>query len=209
MSEELEVLHRRLNIAGELQSVVRTMKTLAAVSIVPYERATRSLADYYRTVELGLIACFGDFGKHPIALEHNQAAGRTGVVVFGSDQGMVGQFNELLADFVLSELKAVADPKLIWPVGERIARQLTGFGIDVMPLHSVPDTVTGITPLTAAILEEIQQRREDRTINQVLVFHNRPLGGSAYHPSRQRLLPFDEEWLRGLAARRWPTKMIP
>ena len=32
------------------------MKALAAASIVQYERAVHSLDDYYRTVELGLVA---------------------------------------------------------------------------------------------------------------------------------------------------------
>lgn len=209
MSEELELLHRRLHTATELKSVVRTMKTLAAVSIVPYERATRSLADYYRTVELGLVACLKDIDNPSASDEPSPATDRTGVVVFGSDQGMVGQFNEVLADFVLSELKPLTGQKLGWPVGERIAWRLTGSDIDLMPLHSVPDTVAGITPLTAVILEQIQQHRENRTVTQVLVFHNQPLGGRGYRPSRQRLLPFDGAWLRDLAARDWPTKMIP
>lgn len=209
MSEALELLHRRLHTAADLKSVVRTMKTLAAVSIVPLEKAVHSLTDYYRTVELGLVACLEDIGTLSVSNEHNPPTDRTGVVVFGSDQGMVGQFNEILADFVLEELKPLPGKKLVWPVGERIAWRLTGSEIDLMPLHSVPDTVAGITPLTAQILHDIQQHRENRSLTQVLVFHNQPLGGKGYRPSRQRLLPFDGEWLRGLAARKWPTKMIP
>jgi F-type H+-transporting ATPase subunit gamma len=160
-------------------------------------------------VELGLIACLKDIDTASASVEPSPATHRTGVVVFGSDQGMVGQFNEAIADFIVSELKSIPGQKLIWPVGERIAWRLTGFDIDLMPLHSVPDTVAGITLLTAALLEEIQQRRKSRTVTQVLVFHNQPLGGKGYRPSRQRLLPFDGEWLRELAARKWPTKMIP
>src|SRR4051794_38658108 len=124
MSEELELLHRRLHTATELKSVVRTMKALAALSIVPYERATRSRADYYRTVELGLIACLKDIDTASASVEPSPATHRTGVVVFGSDQGMVGQFNEAIADFIASELKSIPGQKLIWPVGERIAWRL-------------------------------------------------------------------------------------
>jgi F-type H+-transporting ATPase subunit gamma len=87
MGEALEALHRHLHTAADLKSVVRTMKTLAAVSIVPYERAVRSLADYYRTVELGLVACLEDIPTLPAGNEHKAATDRTGVVVFGSDQG--------------------------------------------------------------------------------------------------------------------------
>lgn len=209
MSETLEALDRRLHNAGDLKSVVRTMKTLAAVSIVPYERAVCSLADYYRTVELGLIACLSNTDNPPDNHEHGSVPERIGVVVFGSDQGMVGQFNEVLADFVLSELERLPGKKRLWPVGERIAWRLGARDIDLMPLHSVPDTVEAITPLTADILAGIQQHRETRSVTRILVFHNQPLGANGYRSVRRQLLPFDGEWLRELAALKWPTKMIP
>jgi F-type H+-transporting ATPase subunit gamma len=41
------------------------------------------------------------------------------------------------------------------------------------------------------------------------VFHNQPIGGKSYRPSRQRLLPFDDDWMWDIAQRKWPTKMIP
>ncbi len=209
MIESLEPLHRRLHTAGELKSVVRTMKTLAAVSIVPYERAVRSLVDYYRTIELGLIASLKNIGNTGTNDKRNPQEERTGVVVFGSDQGMVGQFNEILAEFVLSELKTRAGKKVVWPVGERLAWRMSAPDIDVMPVHPVPDTVAGITPLTAALLEAIQQHRQNGSITRVLVFHNQSFGGKNFQASRQQLLPFDAEWLHDVATTKWPTNMIP
>ncbi len=61
MSDTTESLRRKISSAGDLQSVVRTMKALAASSIGQYEKSVRALADYYRTVELGLGACFRDY----------------------------------------------------------------------------------------------------------------------------------------------------
>ena len=58
MSDTTASLRRKINSAGDLQSVVGTMKALAASSIGQYENSVRALADYYRTVELGLVACF-------------------------------------------------------------------------------------------------------------------------------------------------------
>ena len=58
MSDTTASLRRKIGSAGDLQSVVRTMKALAASSIGQYEKSVRALADYYRTVELGLGACF-------------------------------------------------------------------------------------------------------------------------------------------------------
>ena len=54
MTTTLDMLERQISSAEDLASVVRTMKTLAAVSIRQYEEAVESLRDYRRTVEDGL-----------------------------------------------------------------------------------------------------------------------------------------------------------
>ena len=100
MSETTASLRRKIDSAGNLQSVVRTMKALAASSIGQYENSVRALADYSRTVELGLSVCLR---KNVPAASMAERTGQpdrrtTGVIVFGSDQGLVGQFNEVVAD---------------------------------------------------------------------------------------------------------------
>ncbi len=60
MSDTTASLRRKIGSAGDLQSVVRSMKALAASSVGQYEQSVRALADYYRTVELGLSVCLRD-----------------------------------------------------------------------------------------------------------------------------------------------------
>jgi F-type H+-transporting ATPase subunit gamma len=57
MSGTMESLRRKIDGAGDLEGVVRSMKALAASSIGQYEKAVQSLDDYYRTLELALVAC--------------------------------------------------------------------------------------------------------------------------------------------------------
>jgi hypothetical protein len=57
MSGIVASLHRKITGAGDPQSVVRTMKALAAPSIGQYEQSVLALADYYRTAELGWESC--------------------------------------------------------------------------------------------------------------------------------------------------------
>src|SRR5271165_3191197 len=98
MSDTTESLRRKISSAGDLQSVVRTMKALAASSIGQYERSVRSLADYDRTVKLGLSACFreNDLEASMLAPKVPNDQRTIGAVVFGSDQGLVGQFNDVV-----------------------------------------------------------------------------------------------------------------
>ena len=89
MSDTIESLRRKINSAGELQSVVRTMKAMAAASIGQYERAVQSLEDYYHTVQLALAAGFRQLPAAPpdvAAAPPDQ--GSIVAVVFGSDQGL-------------------------------------------------------------------------------------------------------------------------
>jgi hypothetical protein len=65
MSDTTASLRRKIGGAGDLQSVVRTMKALAASSIGQYEKSVRALGDYYRTVELGLGMCLRESGPAP------------------------------------------------------------------------------------------------------------------------------------------------
>ncbi len=78
MSDTTASLRRKIGSAGDLQSVVRTMKAVAASSIGQYEKSVRALADYYRTVELGLGACFRESGPAALIAERKgqQRCGR-------------------------------------------------------------------------------------------------------------------------------------
>jgi len=58
MSDTTAGLRRKIDSAGNLQSVVRTMKALAASSIGQYKQTVRALGDYYHTVLLALAVCF-------------------------------------------------------------------------------------------------------------------------------------------------------
>src|SRR5271157_5874208 len=112
MSDTTASLRRKISGAGDLQSVVRTMKAVAASSIGQYENSVRALAGYYRTVELGLGVCFRESGPSPltaplIAQRKGPAAGALGAVVFGSDQGLVGPFNDVVADYAVKQLAAL------------------------------------------------------------------------------------------------------
>ena len=56
--ETLESLRTKIEGAQDLKSVVRSMKAMAAANISQYEMAVISLADYYHTVALGIVAYF-------------------------------------------------------------------------------------------------------------------------------------------------------
>lgn len=209
MSDSAASLRRKIASAGDLESVVRTMKAMAASSIGQYENAVRALDDYDRTVQLGLVACFRQ--DQPVAASpaRRQAGGPVGAVIFGSDQGLVGQFNDVLVDFAVDALDKLPGEKTVWSVGERIQSRLADGAMNLGKNFTLPNSINAITPLVGQILIEIENRREQGGIAQIYLFHNRPKSGAIYEPASQRLLPLDEVWRQGLAARPWPTNNLP
>jgi F-type H+-transporting ATPase subunit gamma len=204
-------LRQKLASAGDLQSVVRTMKALAASSIGQYERAVRALADYTRTVELGLGACLradepARMGgpRGPRVAEH-----AIGAVVFGSDQGLVGQFNDVVADLAIQTLAALPGKPQVWAVGERVRARLADAGLEVAGLFTVPNSAQAIAPIAGQILVRSETSHGQEEGAELHLFYNRPTAGAAYAPVSQRLLPLDESWRRDLAQRPWPTRLLP
>src|SRR5476649_1036436 len=131
MSDTTASLRRKIVSAGDLQSVVRTMKALAASSIGQYEKSVHALADYYRTVELGLSACLraGEPTASIVEEKQTREEGAIGAIVFGSDQGLVGQFNDVVADYAIKTLAALPGRPAVWAVGERVHARLTDAGL--------------------------------------------------------------------------------
>ncbi len=211
MSDTTETLRRKISSAGDLQSVVRTMKALAASSIGQYEKSVRALADYYRTVELGLGACFRQNEPANATVERKASthAGAISAIVFGSDQGLVGQFNDVVADYAIKTLAALPGRCHIWAVGERVHARLADAGLPLVGLFTVPNSVQAITPLVGQIQIESEAHRDNDANTPLWVFHNRPLSGALYEPVSQRLLPLDAQWQQGLTQIRWPTTNLP
>lgn len=210
MSNTLESLGRKIASAGDLKSVVRTMKVLAASNIVQYEKAVQSISGYYQTVELGLTVCL-QRPQEMLETEKKWKSENEGIccVVFGSDQGLVGQFNEVMTEFVHKTLENQKNVTKIWAVGERIQAQLEDSGYKPAGVFCVPNSVSTITPLIGRILLEYETSNQADEIPQLYLFYNRPKHASVYEPVYQRLLPLDETWRESVAGKAWPRKCIP
>ncbi len=211
MSDTMIGLRRQIDGAGDLQSVVRTMKALAASSIGQYEQSVNALAGYARTVELGLSVCFREDPTMALLGEHKiqTSAGAIGAVVFGSDQGLVGQFNEVIADYAVKTLAALPGRHRVWAVGERVQARLADANLELLGFFPVPNSVKAITPLVGQILLESENRRSHGEIAELHLFYNRPTSRAVYAPVNQRLLPLDETWRSELAILPWPTGNLP
>jgi F-type H+-transporting ATPase subunit gamma len=207
----MEALERRIHSAEDLQSVVHTMKILAAVSIRQYESAVEALGDYTRTLALGF-RMLRWLHPHDMPREPHTQTGKLGCIVFGSDQGMCGSFNEQIGTFVEDITQAMQpdrDRQSYLVVGGRVAGSLEDRALPIQRVFEVPGSVGGITPLVLELLPAVQTWQVEQELDQVYVFHNTRQTETSYHPIHVQLWPLEPEHLLRPHTTRWSSRSLP
>jgi F-type H+-transporting ATPase subunit gamma len=212
--EELERLKRKIKNAQDLQSVVKIMKAISASNIREYERAVESLAEYNRTIELGFQIVMRNRPKEFSAVSlidrTAERKKRLGAVVFGSDQGLCGSFNEQIASYAIERMKEMGGrERVVTAVGERVVSRLEESGQPTEEHFSFYGNHLGITQVMLDLLVKVEEWRTERKVDRIVLFYNRSVSGAAYNPHAAQLFPLDLEWLGDLAEKKWPSRTLP
>lgn len=211
--QTLEALRRNIRHAEDLLSVVKTMKALAAVSIRQYERSVAALADYRQTMTLGFQAVLQ--ARHtdlrPLSPRETGVSDRVGAIVFGSDQGLCGQFNERIVTYAIDMLNGLHihhHDRAIVVVGARCAGLLSDAG---QPIEQVLNTPAGIAGITFTVQELlfIVEGWQQAGIDRVYLFHQQPRSSWFYHPVNVQLLPIDLNDLQLYQQAPWESRSLP
>lgn len=206
----LESLVRKMKSVDDLQSIVRTMKAMAAANLRQYERAVESLQDYHHTVALGLqIVLKGNGAKRmpPIALPRKKGA--LLAVVIGTDYGFAGQFNEEIIRYALHVLSHDHHSGChVIAVGAQIAAGLTALQRVIAASYPLPSSLAGVNPLVQRLLLEIERIKADQDIEEVVLLFNRPAAATTYAQEKIRLFPVLMDDLQSKTGK-WPSRSIP
>ena len=214
MSVTLETLQKQISSGEDLSSIVRTMKALAATSVRQYEKAAESLDDYYHTVELGLAVVLSsslERPRDPIVDQRRPVM----LLIFGSDHGLAGRFNEQIVTYLLEEywsetdevLVALPSPRIIVATGEQVVNRVKATGTELTETFNMPTSISAITPFIQLLLERIETLRAREGIERVLLFYNRPLIGG-FTPQAETLLPVSLSQLKE-ARYKWESRSLP
>ncbi|MEH2051573.1 F0F1 ATP synthase subunit gamma [Nostoc sp.] len=221
----IELLQRQIHTAQDLQAVVKMMKVLAALNIHQYQQAVASLAEYNRTIEMGLHVVLKAAHTHDASLQHDNGdgfktysqslstdLGRCGVIIFGSEQGMCGQFNEQISHYAIAELEKLKLPPehlAIFAVGSRLISHLETAGYGIEQTFAMPGSLAGITSMVQEILMHIATWRDSEQIGQILLFYNHLHSNTLWEPYKLQLLPLDSEWLQHIESQEWRSRTLP
>lgn len=209
--ESLERLTRQIKTAKELESVVRTMKALAAVNVRLYEKSTQALADYYRTIELGLhivLTLNPEEGRFlPISRD-----GRVGAIVFGSDQGMCGHLNEQIVSHALETLQRwniQNELRTFLAIGSRVGTHLHDENQQIRDVLLTPSSSASIPIVAQDILVKMEEWRIEQELDRILLFYQAFKSGYTHTPHTITLLPIDTAWCERLRQAPWPSPVLP
>ena len=204
-----EFLKRRIQSAQDLLGVVKTMKALAAVSIRQYQRAVESLLEYNRTVEMGLQIVLKKSSE--TVFPSRAKPTYLGAIVFGTDQGLCGQFNNNIVLHAIEGLKksgVETENRILISVGMRPADILIDSGQPVFEVLTTPGSTSGITSMVQDITLLLEDWRFKKQVGLMYLFYNEYISGATYRPKTLRILPIDEIWLKDLTSRAWESKTL-
>lgn len=211
MTQTFEALSRRHDTLASIRGIVHTMKTISAINSVPYEHAARSVAAYHATVISGLQALLTGTGRLTLPA---RPPSETVVVVFGSDHGLCGNYNELLADRVAAwSAGAFASPRRrrILCVGSRMGDALRDRGLAPDAVLLPPASVDGIGRLAGDIVTRLDAPGHGPRLEPVAVSlaFTRQGSGGQQEPVVSPLIPLSEALLADLTRRRWASRSLP
>jgi len=209
MSDTVASLRHAIANATDMHSVVRAMKALAASNVARYRKSLRAVSEYYRTVELGLGACLRDMETSEARADVGRGAKVVDAVVFGSDQGLVGRFNEVVVEEALKAIRVLGPTARVWAVGEHVQGGLANAGVTIAGLLPVPNSAAAIGPLVGRILLACEAPDPRERPAELYVFYSRLGVRGISAPVTERVLPLDAAWRKQRIERPWPTPTLP
>jgi F-type H+-transporting ATPase subunit gamma len=208
MTQTLETLSRLTATLTSIRGIVHTMKTMSAINSVPYEHAARSADSYHQTVLSGLRAFVARAG--PISMPTAVPAERI-LVVFGSDHGLCGNYNNLLAARVRAEASEAEGGTRVLCVGARMNDALSDQRLTPDVTFLPPASADGIGRLASDIvtqLDEIGGRDAHSRIAVTLAFTQRA-GAGQWEPAVTPLLPLVPSLLSDHGQVGWQSRSLP
>lgn len=210
--DSLEGLQKRIKTTQDLRSIVSTMKSLSAVSIIQYDTALKSLLEYGKTIDAGASALLRN-GVLNAAKPPKIASDKKRVlaVLIGSDTGLVGKINRDVTDFAFQTLREKgvdANQAHFIAIGRQVINLMESREYSLEASYPVSNSIKAVSTTAAAVLVKIDEVLHTHGITHVYLFYNRKRGVSV-RPHSSLLMPAGEEWLEKIKERKWESRRFP
>lgn len=200
----LQGIKKSINSAENLQSIVSTMKAHASSNINQFQNAARASREYRKVLDMSLYVVLSK--EEEILPLKTVADGEKLHIVFGSDHGLAGRFNERISNFALDKIPKEESGKIII-IGQQILQRLRG-DFHIYKSFMQPQTTDKISSMVNRLLVEIDELRDETSIEEIILYYNRPKDNSTFEESTEILFPID---LLELAKNKvkWDSNRLP
>ncbi len=214
MTQTLEQLTRQDSTLTSIRGIVRTMKTLSAINAAPYEQAAEAIEAYHETILQGFSALAFRAGPSLAAALKQPPIRRQLLIVFGSDHGLCGNYNEQLAELVqeYSHIQAKHNTPVqctVLCIGAQMHHALSERDITPYELIMPPASAEGIGRLAGDIVTQIESFSRGDMLTELavtLAFTERGEHGARV-PLIKPLLPLNKSLLQPV--KHWPSPSLP
>ena len=187
--KNLQSLKKSLNSARNLYTIVNTMKLHATTNINQFQQAADASMQYRQVLNKALSVVMKKREMPEEVLRPNE--GKTIHVVFSSDHGLCGSFNERITDYAKERMM---NESILLVVGEQGVRRLEEY--EVVEFFSVPQSVDGITSSVQYLLSELDELRETEKVKEIYLHYNRSTGRQGFREHSEKLFPLDLKKIR-------------
>lgn len=207
---QLKAIEKKINTVKDIESVVSTMKTLAAVNINNFQKATESAEDYVKIVESGLqITLQKLLDRNPTEYWKSGFQEREGRILYlliGSEQGMCGSFNER----VMSEIENKEKNPFIIVLGSRMMMLAKSRDYEVVQETRLPSSMTNLHSLITDLQIDVYRQMKTNRIREVKMVYNKMSSGEKIFTTKiGTLYPIDPGYLQNIRERKWNSRCIP
>ena len=210
--ETLDNLNKTLGTSKSIKQVVSTMKALSSANIKKYEKIVKVLYAYRSNIELALQALmmYNDVNINELDFVKNSKDKKEKnlAIIFGSNQGLCGRFNDKIMNFVVDDIKSSDKTKII-VVGERLNMLMSNTKLNIEKSIPVPNSIDNMSSTIFDILEVIEKEIKNKTSDKVFLYYmanDDTMNGTL---TKTRLIPVDKKILENAQKKVWPTNNIP
>ncbi len=201
----LQSLKKSIDSAVKLQTIISTMKAHASTNIVQFEHYADASMKYRAVLDMALHVILSQEEQEIASTQINEK-GITIHIVFGSDHGLAGRFNERISLFALENIPRGADHKVI-VIGQQVINRLEN-DLVLEDTFFVPQTEDAITNEVQKILLSINRMMDKNNIIEILLYYCKPLENASFNEQVEVLFPID---LKDYSNRtsRWESHSLP
>lgn len=184
--ESLQKLQNNISSAESLQSIVGTMKAHASSNINQFQSAAKSSWQYRDVLDKSLYIIFSE--EEQIQSQES-LKGQIIHIVFGSDHGLAGRFNERIVNYALKNIPYDKNNVNII-IGQQVFQRVLG-ELTIIDLFSVPQTTDNITTMVNNVLLKLDKLRDENPIEKIVLHYNKPEDRISFKEESEVLFPLD------------------